>query len=237
VNGRDGMSGVFSVSRRWSWLLQGAARFFAFGLVVALIATSMTATAMALASDPGVRKGSSGLPVPRFVSLKASRVNVRIGPGEDYKIAWVFTRPGLPLEIIQEYDTWRRIRDSDGTVGWVFQSLLSGKRTAVVAPWASDDARPIRATATADAAITAYLEPGVLAEIEECQDGWCQLAGANFLGWITQDQLWGVYPGETVDERERFNERDPCANTRRPNCALLTINRESGGAARPRRRG
>src|SRR5687768_7204699 len=67
---------------------------------------------------PAAKPAGTGLPVPRFVSLKAGRVNVRIGPGEAYKIAWVFTRPGLPIEIIQEYDTWRRIRDSDGTVGW-----------------------------------------------------------------------------------------------------------------------
>jgi SH3-like domain-containing protein len=141
----------------------------------------------------------SGLPVPRFVSLKAGRVNVRSGPGEDYKIAWVFTRPGLPIEVIQEYDTWRRIRDSDGTVGWVFQSLLSGKRTAVVAPWAKDDPRPIRTSAAPDAPIAAYLQPGVTGEIDGCSAGWCRLEGKGFRGWIAQDQLWGVYPGEDVD--------------------------------------
>jgi SH3-like domain-containing protein len=146
-----------------------------------------------------VRPSGTGLPVPRFVSLKAGRVNVRIGPGEDYKIAWVFTRPGLPIEIIQEYDTWRRIRDSDGTVGWVFQSLLSGKRTAVVAPWASGDPRPIRISAAPDAPIAAYLQPGVTADIDSCYGGWCRLEGPKFRGWIPQDQLWGVYPGEEID--------------------------------------
>jgi SH3-like domain-containing protein len=146
-----------------------------------------------------VRPSGTGLPVPRFVSLKAGRVNVRIGPGEDYKIAWVFTRPGLPIEVIQEYDTWRRIRDSDGTVGWVFQSLLSGKRTVVVAPWASGDPRPIRTSAAPDAPIAAYLQPGVMAEIDNCAGGWCRLEGDKFRGWISQDQLWGVYPGEEVD--------------------------------------
>ncbi len=156
----------------------------------------------AIAASPGMPSagtGASGLPVPRFVSLKAGRVKVRFGPGEDYKIAWVFTRPGLPIEVIQEFANWRRIRDSDGTVGWVFQSLLSGKRTAVVAPWASDDPRPIRASASPDAEVAAYLQPGVMAEIEGCSDGWCRLSGANFDGWISQEQLWGVYPGEEVD--------------------------------------
>ncbi len=124
------------------------------------LGTQAAPTGVAAAAKPN----GSGLPVPRFVSLKAGRVNVRSGPGEDYKIAWVFTRPGLPIEVIQEYDTWRRIRDSDGTVGWVFQSLLSGKRTAVVAPWAKDDPRPIRTSAAPDAPIAAYLQPGVTGE-------------------------------------------------------------------------
>ena len=153
----------------------------------------------ASASETGIRTGASGLPIPRFVSLKASRVNVRIGPGEDYRIAWVFVRPGLPIEVIQEFETWRRIRDSDGTVGWVFQSLLSGKRNAVVAPWSNEDQRPIRAVASENSAITAYLGPGVMAEIERCDNGWCRLSGADFRGWIVQDQLWGVYPGEEIN--------------------------------------
>ena len=144
--------------------------------------------------------GKSGLQVPRFVSLKAGRVNVRVGPGEDYKIAWVFTRTGLPIEVIQEYDTWRRIRDSDGAVGWVFNSLLSGKRTAVVTPWGPKaEPQPIHADATANAAITAYLEPGVLGTVDRCRSGWCRISGKGFDGWIEQDRLWGVYPNEDVD--------------------------------------
>jgi SH3-like domain-containing protein len=147
----------------------------------------------------GVAIGKSGLPVPRFVSLKVGRVNVRTGPGEDYKVAWVFTRAGLPIEVIQEFDTWRRVRDIDGSVGWVFHSLLSGKRTAVVAPWAGGAPRPLRAGSSPDAAIAAYLEPGVMASIERCHGGWCLLAGDGFAGWVEQDQLWGVYPNEDVD--------------------------------------
>jgi SH3-like domain-containing protein len=149
--------------------------------------------------QPGVATGKSGLPVPRFVSLKTGRVNVRVGPGEDYKVAWIFTRSGHPIEVIQEFDNWRRVRDADGEVGWVFQSLLSGKRTAVVAPWASGDPLPLRSTGSPAAAIAAYLEPGVMADIDRCGDGWCRISGEGFGGWIQQEQLWGVYPGEEVD--------------------------------------
>jgi SH3-like domain-containing protein len=146
-----------------------------------------------------VKSGSSGLAVPRFVSLKAGRVNVRVGPGEDYKIAWIYTKPGLPIEVVQEYDTWRRIRDSDGTVGWVFKSLLSGKRTVVVSPWKSGDARPIYQTASADSSISAYLQPGVTGDVGRCHTGWCRISGNGYKGWIPETQLWGVYPNEEVD--------------------------------------
>ena len=167
------------------------------GLVAIFAAAGQIVLAAPLQPATGV--GKSGLQVPRFVSLKTSRVNVRVGPGEDYKIAWVFTRTGLPIEVIQEYDTWRRIRDSDGAVGWVFNSLLSGKRTAVVTPWNSGEPQPIHAAATTSAAVTAYLEPGVLSTVDRCRSGWCRIAGKGFDGWIEQDRLWGVYPNEDVD--------------------------------------
>lgn len=169
------------------------------GLGTVLFVQPSTITAAPAERTVTTRTAGSGLPVPRFVSLKASRVNVRVGPGEDYGVAWVFVKPGLPIEVIQEFDNWRRIRDSDGQVGWVFQSLLSGKRTAVVAPWQGGEPRPIRAAAGADARITAFLEPGVMADVDACRSGFCQISGQGFRGWITRDQLWGVYPDEDIN--------------------------------------
>ena len=177
-------------------------RFFGFCLVFVVAAASLAGTggpAFAASSQAGVTLDKSGLPVPRFVSLKAGRVNVRVGPGESYKVAWVFTKATHPVEIIAEFDTWRRIRDSDGAVGWVFHSLLSGKRTAVVTPWAGGEPKPIRADASAAAAVAAYLQPGVMAAIDRCRNGWCRLSGDGFSGWIEQDQLWGVYQDEEVE--------------------------------------
>jgi SH3-like domain-containing protein len=171
----------------------------ALAAAVLLAAGTAVVPLSAAAAEAGVQTGPSGLPIPRCVSLKSGRVNVRVGPGEDYKIAWVFVRPGLPVEVIQEFDTWRRIRDSDGAVGWVFQSLLSGKRTAVIAPWQSGDPRPIRAASSPDAAVSAYLEPGVMVDVDRCRLGWCRVSGRSFSGWVGQDQLWGVYPDEDVD--------------------------------------
>ena len=127
-------------------------------------------------------------------------MNLRLGPGNDYPVAWVYTKPGLPVEILQEYDTWRRIRDADGTVGWVFESLLTGKRTALVAPWQKTPGDlAARSKPNADASVSAYLAPGVMAGIKGCRDGWCRLTDPRFDGWIEEDQLWGVYPDEKVD--------------------------------------
>ncbi len=181
-------------------LRRGAAATLILAGVLALVPVSASVPALAQgAAGAAPKLGPSGLPLPRFVSLKAGRVNVRVGPGNDYRIAWVFTRSGLPVEVVQEFDNWRRIRDSDGTEGWVFHSLLAMKRTAVVAPWQSGDPLAIRAEPADTGEITAYLQPKVVAKVNECQAGWCQLADPRFKGWIRQDRLWGVYPDETIN--------------------------------------
>ena len=111
-------------------------------------------------------KGPSGLPLPRFVSLKAKSVNLRVGPSVDYAVAWRYMRSGVPVEIIQEYDNWRRIRDADGTEGWVNQALLSGERTAVTAPWMRGKGDEIfvnmRREAMPNATIVARIQPVLL---------------------------------------------------------------------------
>ncbi len=169
----------------------------------ALAAATAILTAVLAVGAAGAqeaRVGPSGLPLPRFVSLKSNTVNVREGPGEDYSVSWVYVRAGLPVEITQEFDTWRRIRDADGSEGWVSQALLSGERTAVVAPWEPRETPlPLFRRADAAAGIAAYLEPGVVTLVGECASGWCQVSGQAFRGWMQQDRLWGVYPGETVN--------------------------------------
>lgn len=149
----------------------------------------------------------SGLPIPRFVSLKSDRVNVRKGPGTNYPIAWVFEKAGLPVEVVREYGIWRQVRDSDGTQGWVLQNLLSGRRTAVVAPWerkdkkAQSDIKPtaIHAAASANSSIVAYAEAGTLAGVVACDKSWCEISIADHRGYIEQGRLWGVYKDETVE--------------------------------------
>jgi SH3-like domain-containing protein len=178
--------------------LTGLVAVLALGAFTFLMSHGRPSAAMS-PGEPGVRVGKSGLPVPRFVSLKAGRANVRVGPGDDYKVTWVFTRAGLPVEIIAEFDNWRRVRDSDGQVGWVFHSLLSGKRTAVVAPWEKGAPFALRASPADTAGVTAYLQPGVMGAVDRCGGGWCEIDGKGFSGWIESSRLWGVYPDEDID--------------------------------------
>jgi SH3-like domain-containing protein len=141
----------------------------------------------------------SGLPLPRFVSLKAERVNVRRGPSSDHDVAWVFQRKGLPVEIVAEFENWRRIRDSDGAEGWVYQSMLSGRRTALVAPWRKDDVIPLYSGPKTSEGLIAKVKPGVVGTVEKCDGEWCDISAGGYDGWVEQPMLWGVYPGEEID--------------------------------------
>jgi SH3-like domain-containing protein len=165
--------------------------------VLALLVVLATTAAHAV-GDLAVG-AASGLPVPRFVSLKPDRVTVRGGPTRDHEIAFVFTRSGLPVEITAESDNWRRIRDWEGAEGWVYHSLLSGRRTALVAAKRPDDLVPLYDKADPQSALVARLQPGVLASVKHCSGSWCRIFGPGFDGWIAQERLWGVYANEKID--------------------------------------
>jgi SH3-like domain-containing protein len=142
---------------------------------------------------------SSGLPVPRYVSLKSDHVNVRAGPTKDNDVAWIFTRSGLPVEITAEFENWRRVRDSEGSEGWVYHSLLSGRRTAVITMKTKDEFASLYESADQSSALAARLQAGVVVQVKHCAAGWCRVTGNGFDGWIEQQRLWGVYADEKVD--------------------------------------
>jgi SH3-like domain-containing protein len=143
--------------------------------------------------------GPSGLPIPRFVSLKAEKVNVRRGPSSDHPVAWVFQRKGMPVEIVAEFENWRRIRDSEGEEGWILQSMLTGKRTALVAPWRGAKTTPLRSAPNRESSLSALLSGGVMGEVGHCDGEWCEVTASGYEGFVEQTVLWGVYPGEKVD--------------------------------------
>lgn len=175
----------------------------ALAVALAAFATALPATAQQTGS---INRGASGLPLPRYVSLKATKVNMRVGPGSDYAVAYRYLKNGIPMEIIQEYDNWRRVRDADGTTGWIHSSLLSGERTAIASPWreekAPDDTVILYNTPAAAAGVVAYLEPGVVGKIASCDGAWCELEvgydSRTLRGYVNQAELWGAYPDEVI---------------------------------------
>lgn len=150
-----------------------------------------------LVAEPATAQSETGLPLPRFVSLRADAVNLRTGPGRRYPIDWVYTRAGLPIKIVAEFEGWRQVRAQDGTTGWVHKSLLSGKRTVTVA--GREDR--IYREPSKSAQIAAFVEPGVNANLLECENGWCRISvdSHRVAGWMPQDSLWGILPDEFVD--------------------------------------
>jgi SH3-like domain-containing protein len=166
----------------------------------ALLFSQVVEAQGAAAPAQTITLGPSGLPLPRFVSLKPARVNSRVGPGANYSVVWMYTKAGLPMEVIQEFDTWRRVRDADGSEGWINQSMLSGKRTAIVSPWQrGKDARiNLLNSPENDARVIAIIEPGAMGSIKSCNGQWCEMTFEGHTGWLAQSLVWGAYPGERV---------------------------------------
>nr|WP_254434799.1 SH3 domain-containing protein [Magnetospirillum sp. UT-4] len=152
----------------------------------------------ALAVAWGATAGeTSGLPLPRFVSLRSDEVNLRTGPGIRYPIDWIYARKELPVEVIAEFEAWRKIRDWQGTEGWVHQSMLSGRRMMVV----MGASRSLRSSDADSAEPVAVLEAGVLGRLVQCPRNrdFCRVEVEQLQGWLRRDEVWGVYKGEWLE--------------------------------------
>ena len=166
-----------------------------------LALTCAPALAEAAATNP------SGLPLPRFVTIKSKESNVRVGPGYQYDVAWKYLVGGVPVEIVQEFDVWRKIRDVDGSEGWVHQNMLSGTRAGYVLPSVEGQVG-VRSGAADDAGIIAWVGPGFPVRIQSCNGAWCDVIAtdapadgkpATYSGYLPETDLWGVYKGESFD--------------------------------------
>lgn len=142
----------------------------------------------------------SGLPVPRWVSLKADRINVRRGASMEHDVLWTYRREGLPVEVIGEFYTWRRIRDQSGEVGWVKQQMLGARRSVIVT---GNEPVAILERPVADAATLAVAKPGLVARLEECDGSWCKVSAQGYDGYVARARLWGVYAHEAKSEEGR----------------------------------
>jgi SH3-like domain-containing protein len=142
----------------------------------------------------------SGLPLPRFASLRSDQVNMRVGPSTSFPIEWTFQRRDLPVQIIGEFQVWRRIRDVDGAEGWVHQSTLAGRRTILLRSLANSSETPLRRQPEEGAAAVARLRPGVIARVRECEaeSSWCEVQVAGHRGYIRRAEAWGIGAEEEV---------------------------------------
>lgn len=136
----------------------------------------------------------TGLPLPRFVSLRKDEVNMRTGPGTRYPVDWVFTHRNMPVEIVAEFDAWRKVKDWEGMVGWVHKSMLSGKRWIIV----SKGTKQLRRADNAQAPVVAHLEKQVIARLIQCRGAWCEVTLSGLKGWIRRADVWGVYSAEKI---------------------------------------
>jgi len=165
-------------------------------LAAALFAAALlAASGLPAAAEKQITGPVTGLPLPRFVSLEPDTVNVRRGPSREHQVEWVYKRRGLPVEIIAEFDRWRRIRDVSGDTGWVYHSLLAGERTVLIT---GREEIPLYEEPQGGS-IVALAEPGVVARLETCRSRQCQITVKGHTGWAARPSLWGVYPGEMGD--------------------------------------
>lgn len=132
----------------------------------------------------------------RFVSLRSAEVNMRVGPGTEYPVEWIYMRQNLPVEVISEFGIWRRVRDMEGTEGWIHQSMASKNRTVFVV---NQDVHMRRSDSTSSKAI-ALLKLGVIAQLKKCRQNWCEVKVNKLKGWIEAKHLWGL----NDQERQHF---------------------------------
>lgn len=165
-------------------------RISSTGVAAGCLGAAMVIAAFSPAT-PVLGDDAPGL--PRFASIQASEANMRTGPGRQYPVEYVYRRPELPVQIIAEFDIWRRIRDVDGDIGWVHQAMLSGRRTVMVL---GPDIAMMRGEPTLEAGVVARMEPGVIAGFDHCvtsgPDKWCLVEAEDFAGWVPATTIWGI---------------------------------------------
>ena len=159
----------------------------------ALILCSLLLSTLTFAAEEA--DNTSHLPIPRFASLRSGEVNMRTGPGTRYPIAWVYSRRGLPVEVIAEYDIWRRVRDPAGTEGWVNKTELTGKREAIVTGGVHD----LHKIPDATSAVVAHVETDSLGQLVSCTPDWCKLKFDGIKGYLPKTDFWGAYPNEKFE--------------------------------------
>ena len=153
--------------------------------VLALFLAIFCGTA-ALAAD---RPTPSGLPVPRYVTLKFGTVNARAGPGDDHRLMWVYRVRGLPVQVVAETAEWRRVCDPTGGLAWVHKRTTDGRRSVVNM---TPRPLPLYGKPRSRGEPRAYLNSRALAALVRCDKGWCRVRAEGASGWARESALWGT---------------------------------------------
>ena len=166
-------------------------------VLLALIMFSATYSFAESAEEPVQGFRSTELPLPRFVSLRSDKVYVRTGPALRYPIKWIYKRDSMPVEIVQEFENWRKVKGFDGEQGWIHQSLLSGERSVIIT--GASELIPMREGFNDKARLVAQLEPQVIASLDKCSGDWCRVETGGYRGWVARNFLWGIYEDEELN--------------------------------------
>ena len=162
------------------------------GIILGFFAASILTGPCARAQTTGP---VTGLPLPRFETLRFDTVRMRRGPGREYPIAWLFKREGLPVKVFREYGDWRQVRDPYGDIGWIKRTQLSRARRGLVV----QDRAPLRRGSEDDARVVALAQTGVVLRLDACTPGWCRGRAKGYEGWIAKEALFGVSPEEEFE--------------------------------------
>lgn len=169
-----------------------------FGMILCvglLMAMSLAPMRAAGAQETKLVVQGSGLPVPRFVTLKSDTVNMRVGPGREYPLSWVYKKKNLPVKVIAEFDVWRKIIDHEGTTGWVHSQLVTLKRYALI----QSRLTKLYRKADFDSPVVAVADKGVIVELQICEAQWCRIATQDLRAFVRREDIWGILENETLN--------------------------------------
>lgn len=151
----------------------------------------------------------TGLPLPRFITLKSNEVNLRKGPNSKYPISWTYQRKGYPMEVVAEFENWRKVRDVDNVEGWVHENLITGVRNVLIIDNKYRLENAEYQKRKKELVIFRYpdetsfpmlrAEFGVTAKLKKCNLEWCKLKIEDISGWARKENLWGIYQEEIID--------------------------------------
>ncbi len=167
----------------------------AFGLLACVLLGGWTSVPEGSGPGPGVGK-ADGYPLPRFVSLRTNEVNFRAGPGFQYPVVWVYQRQDLPVEVIGEFDVWRKLLAPDGGTGWVHEATIRSRRSFIV----TSQQASLRASPNSGATVVAFLNFGVSGNLLRCPGAsdWCKASTGHVTGYLAREDFWGAFPGEMI---------------------------------------